>query len=170
MLDNPNSVLQDVINQQTIIDTITISISTQPASPPVIPGAPAFGGGTDNIAFLLGDGTQPVPTSPNAQALQMTATFWIETVEYTIDVPVCTTGQPPLLLTPTARLAGQHVPTFSVTPPTDITAPRQIKVRCKQIQYSQTVLLNFNTLSWPHVSVATLVPADPIIVPASAFD
>jgi hypothetical protein len=170
MLDNPNSVLQDVINQQTIIDTITISISTQPASPPVIPGAPAFGGGTDNIAFLLGDGTQPVPTSPNAQALQMTATFWIETVEYTIDVPVCTTGQPPLLLTPTARLAGQHVPTFSVTPPADITAPRQIKVRCKQIQYSQTVLLNFNTLSWPHVSVATLVPADPIIVPASAFD
>lgn len=26
-----------------------------------------------------------------------------------------------------------------------------------QLQYSQTVLLNFNTLSWPHVSVATLV-------------
>jgi hypothetical protein len=25
-----------------------------------------------------------------------------------------------------------------------------------QLQYSQTVLLNFNTLSWPHVSVATL--------------
>jgi hypothetical protein len=26
-----------------------------------------------------------------------------------------------------------------------------------QLQYSQTVLLNFNTLSWPHVSVATLL-------------
>jgi hypothetical protein len=25
-----------------------------------------------------------------------------------------------------------------------------------QLQYSQTVLLNFNGLSWPHVSVATL--------------
>jgi hypothetical protein len=25
-----------------------------------------------------------------------------------------------------------------------------------QLQYSQIVLLNFNTLSWPHVSVATL--------------
>jgi hypothetical protein len=25
-----------------------------------------------------------------------------------------------------------------------------------QLQYTQTVLLNFNTLSWPHVSVATL--------------
>jgi hypothetical protein len=26
-----------------------------------------------------------------------------------------------------------------------------------QLQYSQRVLLNFNTLSWPHVSVATLL-------------
>jgi hypothetical protein len=25
-----------------------------------------------------------------------------------------------------------------------------------QLQYSQTVLLNFNTLSWPHVTVGTL--------------
>jgi hypothetical protein len=25
-----------------------------------------------------------------------------------------------------------------------------------QLQYTQTVLLNFNGLSWPHVSVATL--------------
>jgi hypothetical protein len=27
----------------------------------------------------------------------------------------------------------------------------------RQLQYSQTVLLNFNNLSWPHVSVATLI-------------
>jgi hypothetical protein len=26
----------------------------------------------------------------------------------------------------------------------------------KLLQYTQTVLLNFNGLSWPHVSVATL--------------
>ena len=38
-----------------------------------------------------------------------------------------------------------------------------------QIQYSQQVLLNFNGLSWPHVSVATLVPASPLPVPASPF-
>jgi len=25
-----------------------------------------------------------------------------------------------------------------------------------QLQYSQTVLLNFNGLSWPHITVATL--------------
>jgi hypothetical protein len=31
-------------------------------------------------------------------------------------------------------------------------------------------LLNFNNLTLPHVSVATLVPAEPITVPASAFE
>jgi hypothetical protein len=169
MLDNPNSLLQDQISHQTILETTTISVSTQPASPPVIPGVPAFGGGTDNIAFLLGDGTQPVAAKPNAQVLQMTATFWIETVEYTLEVPIFKPGQPALMIKPKGRLAGQHVPTFSVTPPTEITVPREIKFKSTQIQYSQTVMLNFNTLTWPHVSVATLVPAEPITVPASAF-
>jgi hypothetical protein len=28
-----------------------------------------------------------------------------------------------------------------------------------QLQYSQRVLLNFNGLSWPHITVATLTPA-----------
>ena len=30
-----------------------------------------------------------------------------------------------------------------------------------QLQYTQTVLLNFNGLSWPHVSVATLIKQEP---------
>jgi len=169
ILDDPNSLLRDQISHQTILETTTISVSTQPASPPVIPGVPAFGGGVDNIAFLLGDGAQPVAAKPNAQVLQMTATFWIETVEYTLEVQIFNPGQPPLLLKPTPRRAGQHVPTFSVTPPKKIASPIKIKVTATQIQYSQTVLLNFNTLTWPHVSVATLVPAEPITVPASAF-
>ena len=46
---------------------------------------------------------------------------------------------------------------------------RRITVKSTQIQYSQEVFLNFNTLTWPHVSVATLVPGSPIPVPASAF-
>jgi hypothetical protein len=169
MLDDPNSVLRNLINTQTITETTTISISTQPASPPIIPGAPTFGGGTNNIAFLLGDGTQPVAGRPNAQTLQMTATFWIETVEHVIRVPRPVPGNPPLLLKPTTRLAGQHVPTFSVSPPPEITFPIEIKVFSTQIQYSQTVMLNFNGLTWPHVSVATLVPADPVIVPPIVF-
>ena len=38
------------------------------------------------------------------------------------------------------------------------TVPRQLTVQYKQIQYTQTVFLNFATLTWPHVSVNTLVP------------
>jgi hypothetical protein len=99
----------------------------------------------------------------------MTATFWIETVEYVIEVPIFKLGQPPLMLKPKTRFPGQHVPVFSVTPPIEITKPREIKVRSTQIQYSQTVMLNFARLTWPHVSVATLVPAEPITVAPSAF-
>jgi hypothetical protein len=38
-----------------------------------------------------------------------------------------------------------------------------------QIQYSQTVNLNFNGLTWPHVSVATLVPATALPVPGTVW-
>ena len=40
-----------------------------------------------------------------------------------------------------------------------------VTVATTQIQYSQKVMLNFNGLSWPHVSVASLVPASPIPIP-----
>ena len=136
-----------------------ITISTEPA-------APLFGGGTDNIAFLLGD---EKATTPNAQALKMEATFWIETVEFTIEVPVFTPGQPPLTIAAETGAAGQPVPEFLVNPPVAITAPTTIKAAAHQIQYAQQVFLNFNGLTWPHVSVATLVPASPVPVPASAF-
>jgi hypothetical protein len=42
----------------------------------------------------------------------------------------------------------------------------RVTVLTTQIQYTQKVLLNFNGRSWPHVSVASLVPADPIPTPA----
>jgi hypothetical protein len=169
ILDNPNIVLTNHNEGLTFIDTLTISVSTQPKSPPPIKDIPAFGGGTDNIAFLLGDGNVPLPIKPNAHAIQMTATFWISTVEHIIHIPIFRPGQSPLLLKPQVRLPGEHVPVFSVTPPKEITSPITLKVRSTQIQYSQTVLLNFATLSWPHVSVATLVPAGAVVVPPSAW-
>jgi hypothetical protein len=47
MLDNPNSLLQTEPNESwRITENIEISVSTQPAEP-------LFGGGIDNIAFLL---------------------------------------------------------------------------------------------------------------------
>jgi hypothetical protein len=61
------------------------------------------------------------------------------------------------------------VPRFSVTPPFDLDKEREITVTFTQIQYSQSVLLNFAGLTWPHVSVNTLVPADDIIVPPSVW-
>ena len=159
MLTDPTTLLRNHIASQDITETKVITISTKPA-------APLFGGGTDNIAFLLGN---EKATAPNAQTLQMEATFWIETVEFSIEVPVFTPGQPPLTIAAETGAAGQPVPEFLVNPPVAITAPRTIKAAATQIQYAQQVFLNFNGLTWPHVSVATLVPASPVPVPASAF-
>ncbi len=99
----------------------------------------------------------------------MEATFWIETVEFSIEVPIFEPGQPPLIIPANTGAAGQPVPEFLVNPPVAIKAPRSITVKATQIQYSQQVFLNFNTLTWPHVSVATLVPSSPIPIPASAW-
>ncbi|HVN00675.1 MAG TPA: heme-binding protein [Caulobacteraceae bacterium] len=160
MLTDPNTVLRNHIAGQHITSTTIINISTAPASP-------LFGGGTDNIAFLMGDATA---SRPNAQTTRMTATFWIETVQHTILVPIFTPGQPPLLLAPEGPAApGAPQPKFIVHPPGPIPTPRPITVTSTQIQYSQTVFLNFNGLTWPHVSVATLTPSGGVTVPPGAW-
>jgi hypothetical protein len=161
MLTDPNVLLRNHIATQNITSTTAISISTNPA-------APLFGGGTDNIAFLLGDANTP-PAKPNAQTLLMTATFWIETVEHVFTVPPFKLGHRPLEIHAETGEAGQPAPKFLVSPPIDILAPRQITVTATQIQYSQVVFLNFNGLTWPHVSVATLVPSEAIPIPPSAW-
>jgi hypothetical protein len=161
MLTDPNSLLRDHISKQKILNTTTIFISTNPA-------LPLFGGGTDNIAFLLGQPQTP-PPNPNADAVQMTAVFWIEVVEEVLHVSEYRLGSPPLLLKAKASVHGQRVAQFSVTPPFDIDFPGgDITVTFTQIQYSQNVTLNFKGLSWPHVSVNTLVAADPIEIPPSS--
>jgi hypothetical protein len=159
MLTDPNTLLRNHIASQNITSTTVISISSDPASP-------LFGGGTDNIAFLLGD---PAAANPNANAVRMDATFWIETVEYTLEVPVFEPGHPPLTIPAPTGAEGQPIPHFLVNPPMPIKEPRYITVQAPQIQYSQQVFLNFKGLSWPHVSVATLVPSNPIPVLPSAW-
>ena len=159
MLTDPNTLLRNHIASQNITSTTVISISSDPASP-------LFGGGTDNIAFLLGD---PAAANPNANAVRMDATFWIETVEYTIEVPVFEPGHPPLVIPAPTGAEGQPVPHFLVNPPMPIKEPRHITVQAPQIQYSQQVFLNFKGLTWPHVSVATLVPSYPVPVLPSAW-
>jgi hypothetical protein len=99
MLDDANSVLHTAIAGQHITSTTTLRVGTGTAGIP--------GGGTANTAFLRGGAE-----GPNADAVSVSATFWLETVQ----------GQPAQ----------------------------------SQLQYSQTVLLNFNGLSWPHITVGTL--------------
>jgi hypothetical protein len=94
-IDDPNAILNQALDQQkTIKQTITIDINTDD------PGA-----GILNIPFV----------KDNAEARQMTAQFWIETV-----------------------LPDQGPPFV-------------------QLQYSQTVMLRFDEVDWPHISVATLI-------------
>jgi hypothetical protein len=184
ILTDPNAMLRSQVQHQTITETAVIFISTNPASPlfggPLPGGAtpttpppaitPSFGGGTSNIAFLLGHPSPPV-TPPNAQAFQMDAIFWIETVEYQVHVPPLPAGSPPVLLDPV-----QTTPSIPLQPSFLASIPfvsgkgfagGTVTVATTQIQYSQKVLLNFAGLSWPHVSVANLVPANPIPIPAN---
>ena len=152
ILDNPNIILKNRADAQNITSTTVNVISTNPADP-------LFGGGTDNIAFLLGDKNA---TTPNADAVQMSAIFWIETVKKQITVPPYTADQP--VIVQGATSAGNPVVSFSVTSQTPTAEDITIDVSYTQIQYTQTVLLNFNRLTWPHVSVATLVPNEPVPV------
>ncbi len=103
MVRNPNSVLQAAISGKTIKNRTFIRISTK--------HNPIKGGGTANTAFLASGG----PPGGNANATEVDATFWIETI-------AGTGGQPDTL----------------------------------QLQYTQLVMLDFNGIHWPHVTVSTL--------------
>ena len=157
ILTDPNTVLRNENVGKTITSSTTFTVSTVPASPEI-------GGGIADIAFLVGNSN-----GPNANAAQMAAQFWLNTVQYKLLVPVWKVGSPPLTLKPAAPHPGALVETFTVTPPHAITAPTNITVTTTQIQYSQMVFLNFAGLTWPHVSVATLVKQGNLTVPASAF-
>ena len=165
ILNDPNTVLRSHLSAQHVVSTTEISISTAP-------GAPLFGGGADNIAFLLGDPaaiTNPAGPGQNAQSIQMNATFWIEEIEHTVLLPRFEPGQPPLKLSPESPVPGHPTPTVILRPPFLIPRPTPVTFTSVQIQYSQTVELNFQGLTWPHVSVATLVPSGPITVPPSVW-
>lgn len=181
MVTDPATVLRDQTRHQTITQTVAIGISTHPATPlpggPLPAGAapaplvPGFAGGTADIAFL--DGVpNPPPTAqgPNAQALQMDAVLWIETVQYQVQVPPLLAGTPPVVLHPVPTTPPSLQPSFSAAIPS---VPGKsfkgglVTVAATQIQYAQKVILNFAGLSWPHVSVATLVPSSPVPIPAA---
>jgi hypothetical protein len=146
LLDDPNTLLRNQIAGMTILSTDVLLIDTQSAE---------TGGGTDNIGFLMGDAA-----GPNANAIEMSAIFWVETVQAEIQVDQLEAGCS-LNVSP-AVPDGAPAPTFTVTSAAGTSSPQSVTVTYTQIQYTQNVSLNFATLTWPHVSVATLVPAAPI--------
>jgi hypothetical protein len=160
ILDDPNTVLRNAIEGQNITQTVVFTVSTDPPSP-------EFGGGAANIAFLLGN---PGAEVPNSNAFQMDATFWIETVEYSLMVPPFKSGQASMEIPAPASPLGQPRPVFLVSPPYEITSPKTITVTSTQIQYSQVVFMNFDNITWPHVSVSTLIPSTPVPVPDSVWN
>ncbi len=163
MLTDPTTVLRNAIVGQNIIKTIVFTVATSPAGP-------ELGGGTANTGFLIGATSNA--NGPNAQVTTMTAKFWIETVQYEIEVPAWRPGSPAMEISapaPKGNTSGVPTPTFLVQPPHEIFSPLKITVSATQIQYSQVVNLVFAGIIWPHASVATLVPYKAVPVPASAF-
>ena len=146
ILDDPNLLLRRRANAQNIVSTQEITIDTAPADP-------LFGGGTDNIAFLRGDRNG---TNPNADAVHVTATFWIETVSEEILLPALQPGY--VATVRGAESFGIPPVQFDVSSATEIAEGTTVEVTYTQIQYTQNVALNFAPLSWPHVTVGTLVP------------
>jgi hypothetical protein len=154
-INDPNSVLRDAIADQDILGFIAINLTTDTLS---LNGIPTLGVGSlfetvSNIPFL-GVANQappsPLPAQPatvatqanpvpNAYVYSASATFWIEWVR--------DPGGPPVWL---HRGAGEPAgPIVELEPfwehPTHL-----------QLQYSQLVILIFNNILWPHVTVATM--------------
>jgi hypothetical protein len=145
-VNDPNSVLKDAIAGQTILGFIEINLT-----------APGVGQGIENIPFLgipymdYSPATAALnPTSavdtdptvagsvPNAFVFSAQSTFWIEFVRIPFDVGAVAPAEPhpgPIVQA-VEPFFGQ--PTFL------------------QLQYSQLVILVFNNILWPHVTVATM--------------
>lgn len=75
-LTNPNLFLSDALVKQTVLSATVLRLTsdTKPAG-----SVPDLGGGTANIASLIGKGIPPTG-GPNALASVVTATLWIEQV------------------------------------------------------------------------------------------
>jgi len=128
-INDPNSVLRAAIADQQILGTIAINLSTT-----------GVGGDIGNIPFLgipNPSETDDPSGPPNAFVSQASATFWIEWVRIPGDIPLTPLPTPPS-------------PTISVI------EPFWPEPTFLQLQYSQVVILIFNGVLWPHVTVATL--------------
>jgi len=175
---NPNLVLRKAIVGLDIKETITFEVSTGP------PTDQLTSGGVINIAFLMGAKNPEVKTEVkaatktvvtetpttgnpkvNAEASFMSSKFWIEFVDYKVDIPKLAANEKRVVQAKVP--ASAPVPTFQVTAPAGgFLDKKDFIIPGVQLQYSQMVHLDFgvkgSVLTWPHVSVATLVPTEPV--------
>jgi len=134
LVDDPNSLLNDAIAHQDILGTIAINLST--ADP---------GSDIGNIPFLGQDSPTPgLPYDPNAFVYSVNTTFWIEWVRIP---PEHRPHNPRRRIS--QRHENGHDPLHQIEP--YLGEPTYL-----QLQYSQLVILIFNGVLWPHVTVATL--------------
>jgi hypothetical protein len=161
-INDPNSVLRDAIVGQDILGFIAINLTTDSLSPN---GLPTLGVGSlyetiSNIPFLgVPNQTPPNPLPaapatvaiapapvPNAFVYSASATFWIEWVRWDNG------RRPPPPWLPRGAgppdAVGQALEPFGNEP------------TYLQLQYSQLVILIFNNVLWPHVTVATMTLSD----------
>lgn len=155
ILDDPNDILRSANKGKTIIESTTFTVLSSPE-------APELGGGTSNIGFLIGAdagiSTASVASrSANANAAKVTAQYWISKIRATIHLQASNRKDDPKPTCSPASLGPRDaVPRFIVD--FDVPTPKTVTVEYHQIQYSQQVMLDFNGLRWPHVTVATIAP------------
>jgi hypothetical protein len=154
-INDPNSVLRDAIAGQDILGFIAINLTTDTLSNNGIPtlGVGSLYESVSNIPFLgVANQTPPSPLPaqpatvataatpiPNAFVYSASATFWIEWVR--------DSGAP---------LIPQHEGSGHPSPSIIELEPFWEYSTHLQLQYSQLVILIFNGVLWPHVTVATM--------------
>ncbi len=134
-VNDPNSVLRNAIAHQNILGFIAFTLSTENVEDSI-----------GNIPFLgfPNPAQATAPGNANAFVYSASATFWIEWVA--IDPP-----------DPRAHHAGPATPAVAAPDPGhQAIEPFAGQPSFLQLQYSQVVILIFNKVLWPHVTVGTL--------------
>jgi hypothetical protein len=133
-VNDPNSVLRNAIAKQDILGFITFTLSTENVEDSI-----------GNIPFLGVPNTaqDSDPISANAFVYSASSTFWIEWVA--IYPPgEAQHSNPAVPVVPAPDPAHQSIEPFAGIP------------NYLQLQYSQEVILIFNKVLWPHITVGTL--------------
>ncbi|KAF5603914.1 uncharacterized protein FSUBG_7012 [Fusarium subglutinans] len=156
IINDPNTILRQANVGKDIIENTMFIVSTN--APPGV-----FGGGTSNIGFNIGsdEGKEKDASrekkSGNANAVDVTAQYWVSKIRAEIELdPSMSVGQ---TVSPASQGPRDAVPEFFNDEDVEIPSSKKVvTVAYDQIQYSQMVMLDFNGLKWPHVTVATLAP------------